>query len=176
MSCPFCSDVRVRKIVFVGAALVSLWAASLTRAAVIFSDPFNYADGALVNVSGGTWVHHSGTTTGEVQVVSGRAFLSQTNAEDVNAQLSGQPYFATNGTVLYASFTVNFRSLPTGSNGTYFAHFKDSGTGFRDRLYVATNGATAGTFRIALANSDNNVPSAFLTTNLSLNTDYVLVT
>jgi len=168
----------VRKLVLVGAALVSLWAASLTRADVIFSDSFNYPDGALVNGSAGTWVHHnpSGSATGEVQVVSGRVFLSQTNSEDVNAQLAGQPYFATNSTVLYASFTVNFRSLPTGNNGSYFAHFKDSGTGFRDRLYVATNGATAGTFRVGLANSDNSVPSVFLATNLNLNTDYALVT
>jgi len=77
----------VRKFVFVGVALVSLWAASPTRAAVIFSDSFDYTDGALVSVSGGTWVHHSGTATGEVQVVSGRAFLSQTNGEDVSSQL-----------------------------------------------------------------------------------------
>src|SRR5204863_7923176 len=105
-------------LVFVGAALASLGTASLTRAEVILSDSFDYPDGALVTVSGGTWMHHSPTgSTGEVQVVSGRAFLSQTNAEDVNAQLAGQPYFPTNSTVLYASFTVNFRSLPTGSNG-----------------------------------------------------------
>ena len=166
----------MRKFVFVGVALVSLWAASPTRAAVIFSDSFDYTDGALVSVSGGTWVHHSGTATGEVQVVSGRAFLSQTNGEDVSAQLPGQPYSSTNSTVLYASFTVNFRSLPTGSNGNYFAHFKDSGTGFRDKIYVATNGALAGTFRMGLANSDNNAPSVFLSTNLNLNTDYLLVT
>src|SRR6266481_9366372 len=177
MTCPFCSDVRGRKIVFVGAALVSLWAASLTRAAVIFSDPFNYTDGALVNVSGGTWVHHSGTTTGEVQVVSARTFISQTNTEDVSVQLPGQPYYSTNNTVLYASFTVNFRSLPTGNNGTYFGHFKDPGTtGFRDKIYVTTNGAAAGTFRFGLANADNSVASVFLTTNLNVNTDYVLVT
>src|SRR6266850_360600 len=178
MPCPFCSNVLVRKFVFVGAALVSLWAVSLTRAEVIFSDQFNYNDGALVSVSGGTWVHHSpaNSGTGEVQVASGRAFLSQTNGEDVSVQLPGQPYFATNNTTLYASFTVNFRSLPTGSSGSYFAHFKDSGTGFRDKLYVTTNGATAGTFRIGLANSDNSVASVLLATNLNLNTDYSLVT
>src|SRR5438309_9535509 len=156
---------------------MSLWSARLTHAAPIFTDAFNYSDGPLVNVSGGTWVHHSGTTTGEVKVVSARAFLSQTNGEDVSGLLPGQPYSPTNDTVLYARFTVNFRSLPTGSNGAYFAHFKDAGTsGFRDKIYVATNGAAGGKFRIGMANADSSAPSAFLATNLSLNSDYVLVT
>ena len=168
----------MRELLFVGAALVSLWAASLTRADVILSESFSYTDGSLVSVSGGTWVHHSpsGSSTGEVQVVSGRAFLSQTNGEDVNAQLSGAPYFATNDIVFYASFIVNFRSLPTGNNGSYFGHFKDNGTGFRDKIFVATNGAASGTFRLGLANADNSVASGLLATNLSLNTDYVVVT
>src|SRR5438105_10630848 len=156
---------------------MSLWSARLTHAAPIFSDAFNYSDGPLVNVSGGTWVHHSGTTTGEVKVVSARAFLSQTNGEDVSALLPGQPYSPTNDTVLYARFTVNFRSLPTGSNGAYFAHFKDAGTsGFRDKIYAFTNGATPGSFRIGIANADSAAPSAVFSDNFSTNADYVLVT
>src|SRR5206468_6567681 len=90
---------------------------------------------------------------------------------------SGQPYSPTNSTVLYASFSVNFRSLPTGSGGSYFAHFKDAGTtAFRDKLYAATNGAAPGSFRIGLANVDNSAPNVYLPTDLITNTDYTLVT
>jgi len=164
----------VRKLILVGAALVPLWSAPLTRGVVIFSDSFNYVDGPLVSVSGGTWVHHSGTTTGEVKVVSGRVFLTQTNGEDVSAQLQGQPYPPTTNILLYASFIVNFRSLPSSSGG-YFAHFKAANaTTFADKIYATTNGVPAGFFHLGVANSSNS-PSVLINSDLSLNTDYLVV-
>src|SRR5215813_10368049 len=86
------SNGTVRKFNFVGAALLLLWSASAPQAALIFSDSFDYTNGPLVTASGGTWVHHSGSTTGEVNVVSGRVFLTQAESEDVSAELQGQPY------------------------------------------------------------------------------------
>ena len=124
---------------------------------------------------GSPWVHHSGTVTGEVKVVSGRVLLSQTNSEDVSAQLLGQPYSPTTNILLYASFVINFKSFPS-SAGNYFAHFKTAGTsGFGDKIFATTNGVTPGFFRIGVANNDN-IPSVLISSNLSLNTDYVLVT
>ena len=121
--------------------------------AVVLTESFNYSDGALITVSGGKWVHHSGSTTGELNVASARVFVTSSEGEDVNASLQNGPYTTGSGVYLYASFTVNFSSLPTGT-GTYFAHFKDSTTsGFRCRIFGTTNGAPSGMFRIGIGNA-----------------------
>src|SRR5262249_4528774 len=74
-----------------------------------------------------------------------------------------------------ASFTINFTNFPSGA-GTYFAHFKDSTTtGFRDKIFVTTNGVPTNFFRIGVANM-SNFPTALISSNLSLNTDYTVVT
>ncbi len=170
-----CFAVIVKRLILVGAALVFLWSAPLAPAVLLLSDSFNYPDGPLVTVSTNLWMHHSGGTTGQVQVVSGRAFLSQANSEDVSRYLAGQPYPASTNIYLYSSFVINLASLPS-SSGDYFAHFKTSSTsGFADRIFATTSGAPSGFFRIGLANSASAF-SVQLTANLSTNTDYVLVT
>ena len=155
-------------------ALLSLWSAPPTGAAIILSDSFDYTNGPLVTVSDGTWGTHSGTT-GQVQVLSGKVLLAYTNSEDVSVQL-GQSYPATSAIALFASFTVNFTRFPAGA-GDFFAHFKAGGTsGFRDKIYATTNGVPTGFFRVGVANTNNDVPTVILTNNLSLNTDYTLLT
>jgi hypothetical protein len=164
----------VRKLLLLFAAPWLLCASEVgLRADILLSNSFNYADGPLVTVSSGDWVHHSGATTGEVKVVSGRVLLSQTNAEDVSSVLSGQPYAASTNVLLYASFTLNVLSLPTG-NGTYFAHFKSSSTSFGGRICLTTNGAAAGNFRLGVANSATS-PVAVVPADLALNTDNSVV-
>ena len=152
-----------------GWLLLWVWNA---HSAALLSDSFSYTNGALVSVGGTKWSTHSGTT-GEVDVASQRMFLTQVKTEDVNAILVGQPYTSAAGARLYASFNVNCTSLPTGG-GNYFAHFKGGST-FRARLFATTNGATAGKFRVGVANGANS-PTATASLNLSLNTDYTLVT
>src|SRR6187551_2673180 len=103
-------------------------------AAPILSDSFDYTNGPLVTVSAGKWNTHSGTT-GQVMVVSNRMFLAELPTEDVNATLAGEPYSPASGSVLYASFTLNFTNLPSAS-GEYFAHFKSSSSsGFRGKIF-----------------------------------------
>ena len=145
--------------------------AGFAHATVLLSDSFDYADGSLVTVSSGKWGHHSGNTTGEVDVVSGRVFLTQAESEDVSAVLSNGPYSSGN---LYARFTVNFSALPSGA-GTYFAHFKDNGSsGFRAKIFVTTDGAAGGYYRIGIGNVTNTA-SGVIATDLALNGTYTLV-
>jgi endonuclease/exonuclease/phosphatase family metal-dependent hydrolase len=128
-----------------------------------------------VTVSGGGWAHHSGSA-GEVMVSSGRVFLSEANTEDVNASLAGQPYPASGTTnVFYASFTVKFTSLPN-SGGTYFAHFKNSSSTFRARIWALTGGAAPDQFRLGISSTNSSAASATSTMDLRLNTDYIVVT
>jgi endonuclease/exonuclease/phosphatase family metal-dependent hydrolase len=163
----------VKKVVFCISTF--LLSATLSGAALLLNDSFNYPDGSLVTVSGGVWAHHSGSA-GEVMVSSGRVFLSEANTEDVNASLAGQPYPASGTTnVFYASFTVKFTSLPS-SGGTYFAHFKNSSTTFRARIWALTSGAAPNKFRLGISSTSGSVISATSPVDLSLNTDYTLVT
>ncbi len=135
---------------------------------VILTDSFNYANGSLTNVSGGIWINHSGPL-GEMQVASGKAQLSQSQGEDVHANLPGGPYSTGN---LYASFTMNFSSLPSGS-GNYFLHFYASSSTFRSRVFATTAGAASGTFRMGVENTAT--PIVTVPMDLSLNTDYTFV-
>lgn len=164
----------MRKLIFAGLAVLSLQCAPLSEASIIFSDSFDYPNGSIVTNSGGVWLTHSGTT-GQVQVVSNRVLLSQTNTEDINAQLAGQPYPASTNVLLYARFTINCAVLPSGA-GTYFAHFKDAtASGFRDKIFATTNGVPTGFFRVGIS-SITNSNFEVINSNLNLNTDYVLVT
>ena len=173
MGCAVCFITLVKKAVFCIATF--LLSATLAGAALLLNDSFSYSDGPLVTVSGGVWVHHSGSA-GEVMVSSGRVFLNEANTEDVNAPLAGQPYPASGTTnVFYASFTVKFTSLPSGG-GTYFAHFKNSSSTFRARIWALTGGAALDRFRLGISSTDASAAGATNTMDLRLNTDYTVVT
>jgi endonuclease/exonuclease/phosphatase family metal-dependent hydrolase len=156
--------------------LIFLFSATLASATLLLDDAFSYPDGPLVTVSTNMWVHHSGSVTGEVAVASGRVLLNEANTEDVNALLAGQPYPSSGTTnVFYAGFTVKFTSLPS-SGGTYFAHFKNSSSTFRARIWALTSGAALDRFRLGISSTDGSAAGATNTLDLRLNTDYTVVT
>jgi len=141
-------------------------------AIVLLNDAFNYSDGPLVTAPDSPWTTYSGSSA-QINVISGRIFLSKTNSEDAQALLAGQPYVPASGAVLYVSFKVNYTTLPSHS-GSYFAEFKDGGLGFRARIFAQTAGAATGAFRVGIANGGNS-PSAVFDTDLQTNTDYTMV-
>jgi hypothetical protein len=137
-------------------------------AATLFSDNFNsYADGALVTVSGGVWANHSGTL-GQVDVASGAVNLTENESEDVNALIAANP-FSTG--VLYYAMDIDFTALPSFAAGGYFAHFKDSTTGFRARLFATTTEAAPGTYRLGINNGSTPVSVSF-PVDLTLNSTH----
>jgi hypothetical protein len=139
------------------------------QAALILNEPFAYPDGSLTANSGGIWTNHSGTTL-QVDVVAEAVNLTQSEAEDVSTGLAGGPITTGN---LYASFTVNFSGLPSGSGG-YFFHYRDTGiSNFRARTFATTNGAAAGTYRVGIT-SGGNTPEV-IPVDLSLGNTYKIV-
>jgi hypothetical protein len=144
-------------------------AASLAQATLILNEPFDYSDGSLTTVSGGAWTNHSGTA-GQVDVASGKVNLSQTESEDVSTGLPGGPYSTGN---LYASFKINLSTLP-GGNGTYFFHYRDTGTmNFRARTFLTSTNAGTGAFRVGIAAGGNT--AVVIPVDMLLGTEYKLV-
>ena len=99
-------------------------------ASMIWSDSFSYADGLVTNVAAGVWTNHSGATGPSIE--SGALVLSESLTQDVNRPLDAG---YTSGSLFYG-FDLNMEVLPSVGTATYFAHFKNSSTMFRDRLYV----------------------------------------
>jgi hypothetical protein len=144
---------------------------------VILSDTFSYGDDLLPAASGYKWLTYSpAIASNDCYVVSGKVLLTQTNSDDVHAFFDGGVSIPRDsGAVLYSKFTLNYASLPTGSGGGYFAFFKEAGfSQFRARVFAKTNAAAAGKFRLAISNGGFTEQAYPM--DLSLNTDYTVVT
>ena len=139
---------------------------------VLLKDTISYPNGFLCVVADGTWTHHSGATN-ELQTVDGKARLIQNQTEDVNVLIPGQPYLPSSGMQLFVAFDVTLLELPKGA-GSYFAHFKDAGNGFRAKIFAVTNNAALGCFRLGISTAENT-PSAVINQDLELNKNYRVV-
>ncbi|MBI4326698.1 MAG: hypothetical protein HY674_15755 [Chloroflexi bacterium] len=158
-------------------------------AQVFLTDSFSYANGPLVGAAGSSWTAHSSGSV-LLSVNEGRAFIDQANTagskEDISAllQSAGSPVtFGPDGNAndsdnfLYSAFTVNFSAPPNNTVGSYFAHLKDSSTGFGGRVWASTLNAAEGAFRIGIANSSTGgAGSGQIANDLSLGITYEIVT
>ena len=77
------------------------------------------------------------------------------------------------GGTMYASFDAEFTELPSG-DGSYFAHFKDDGFGYRARIVAQATGAEEDAFRIGVT-SKGKASTAVIEKNLDLDTVYKVV-
>lgn len=127
-------------------------------ASVVLNEAFDYPDGPITTNSAALWNNHSGTFA-QANVAGGVLQLLSTQTEDVNARLIGAPYAPGNGTVLYASFNVNFSLLPN-DRADYFAHFWENSGSFRARVFVSTTNASPNTFRLGIANTASSITNA----------------
>ncbi|HPY29633.1 MAG TPA: hypothetical protein PLT00_06060 [Verrucomicrobiota bacterium] len=143
---------------------------------LVLDEDFSYDDGSIIENSFNRWFTHSAGTgaTGQTQVVEGRLHLKAGDSEDISRGFSNFYQPVDNGIVLYSAFKVNLATLPTGNNGNYFAHYRDIGTGFRARVFAATNGAAPGKFRFHISNG--GFVLAGVPQDLELNTTYLVLT
>ena len=112
----------------------------------IASDDFTYSDGSLVG--NGSWVSHSGNA-GDLLVSSGQVVVQHgTPSEDAHL-----PFTPVSGVLYFGiDFSVSSSSDIPGSDNEYFAHFKDSGNGFRARLDVVP-GTGGGNYTVGISSS-----------------------
>lgn len=159
-----------------GTAALALLAAT-SQAGLLAGDSFNYT-GALTDHG---WVAHSGAGNKVIMANGSTATLEESggSGEDINKS------FATQGATdkTYGSMLVNVQSggadpvgdFPLDGNGLYFAHFKDSGFGYRARVLVAQPVA-GGDFTFGISADTGNLPdgTAF-SSDFSYDTWYKLV-
>jgi hypothetical protein len=145
----------------------------LAWAEPLITEEFDYPDGPLITVSEGRWVNHSGTA-GQVEAANKTVHLTQKETEDVSLALPGGPYPANLAAPLFVRLEYSFSMLPSGSQGAYFAHFKEGISTFRGRLFASTNGAAPGAFRLGVSAGANQA-SAWWPEDLNLGSTYTLV-
>src|SRR5689334_17597733 len=98
-------DSSMKKILIIICGMIGLCLSA--SAGLILSDSFNYPDGTLLTTTG--WVAHSSGGLNPITVTNGTAVVRALSAssEDIHADLSGQPYLASNpGIKLYSSYTI----------------------------------------------------------------------
>ncbi len=146
------------------------------RAIILFQDNFPYTDGTYLDGTG-VWVLPGYTPAANQLYISGnavvwpgtltgdtpRAFFTNGLPAYTLAAVSNFNqtvyYFPSNAPVaaIYGSCTFSMPTAP--GHGQYFFGLADSNFTFRARIYVITNGVTAGKYRISVSNS-GTVPSA----------------
>lgn len=156
-------------------SLVSAVAIASTASAQIYaSDNFSYT-GALTSNG---WSAHSGAGNKVINANGSYATLdfSSGSGEDVNLPFTSGALGASDD--VYASFTLN---VPSGNpvnpdgNGSYCAHFKDSGFGFRGRFGLLSP-AGSGDFTVAINTSSANLGAGGVwATDLSFDTNYTII-
>ncbi len=119
------------------ALAIGVTVASSAFAVTLMTETFTYPNGDLTVVGAPFWLVHSGTPPTDIQVVSGQAVGLMSNFPDDNRAFGPR---AAND-VTYACFQVTIPATTTPVTN-YFAHFKDSGTGFTSRVYVTASGAS----------------------------------
>jgi hypothetical protein len=138
-------------------------------AEIIFSDDFSYPDGNLTDTA--NWAAHSGAGAKAIQVAGGEITLEQSagSGEDVS-RLLGRTMSA--GEIFRFSFDITVNGTGP-ANTTYFAHFKDDGTGFNARTFVAAPSA-GGDFTFGIGETSGSTPDSLFSTDFSYGTTYRL--
>ena len=140
-------------------ALLTLAVAS-ANADILYEADFEDPPFTIGNLSGQDgWTDHSGTGT-PVQVISGQAvelMMGTGSREDVNVGL-GQTMGA--GDIWQFAFDVTVSGSGE-ADTTYFAHFRDDGTGFNARVFVTGPNTGGNDFTFGIGES-SSVADQFL--------------
>lgn len=162
--------------ILIGAVLLT---GSAALGQELFREQFNYANGEISAVSGGTWVRSDGTA---LNISNGAAVINQgdLNANRERASRAIPTPFTTAGnSVAYLSFNALWTSLPLTANGSYFMNLSVNTTAsspFYGRIGADRAGAADGKFRVAVANASwSTANSIEFPQDLSLNVEYEFV-
>ena len=134
--------------------MLALSAASL-HATVLLRDFANYPyTNGLIAGQGQWYVYSPATPSYDTFVTNNVIYLTTTGKDSVATPTNGF-YAATNGSIVYASFTLNVSEAPSFNNynGSYFCQFISTNNNTCCNLFISTNDTVIpGTFRLSIAN------------------------
>jgi len=141
---------------------------------ILVNETFDHPNGNLLGQTpkpgpGGTWAAHSGGGNRPIQVTSGQAIVehADSSGEDLN---TGFAVLVT-GWIYYGfDFSVSASGPITGTDGEYFAHFKDSAFDFTTRTSIESAQST-GDYTMGFSASSSD-PDSLWATDLAFNTVY----
>jgi hypothetical protein len=142
-------------------------AAIAVRANVLFSDNLNYPDG-LIETQGLWFAYSPASPHLDAFVTNHDLILNQNNYDAVAAPFTNN----TGSTVLFASFTINVSTLPTGSGG-FFCVFKDTTNDYVSHIFIdARNTVVPGTYRLGISDFATSITTSGATNYpMDLSTD-----
>lgn len=154
------------KKILVLAAMLAVTMVSRANGDILLSENFDYPDGRLVGQGG--WANHSGTGT-FINVNSGSIGLAQGGGsrEDANVAL-GRTMAA--GDIWRFAFDVTVNGTAAATD-VYFAHFKDDGTGFNARVFVAAP-TQGGNFTFGISEGQQGESIVKFSTDFNYGTTY----
>ena len=104
----------------------------------LLQDTFTYPNGNIFGDAGSPWTEESGSNP--INVTNDTVQISQTIG--LGHCLWAKPLLQTvpeNSTVLWASFIVNLKTLPTAVGGSYLAYFQSTNFNFYGRVIAVTS-------------------------------------
>ncbi len=168
---------RCRRLILL--ALVVIGASAAGVQAQVLTDPFQYADGEISQVSGGLWfVQAAGTA---INVSGSAVVISQGDLTQGSERVSRGlpvPFTVEANPVAYYSVNATWTALPLTDSGSYFLNLgvSTNGTTFYGRVGADTEGAAPGTFRISVANANwSQANSVEFPVDLTLGVPHLIV-
>jgi hypothetical protein len=159
--------------------LLAVSAASL-HATVLLRDSTNYPyiNGPIAG-QGQWYVYSSGTASNDTIVSNNVIYLKSSGYDSVATPTNGF-YTATNGTIVYAAFTLNVNTLPSSTADGYFCSFISTNKNLCCNVFISSSGTTIpGTYRLSIANFSvsfsNLEPPVTYPLDLATNVTYTIV-
>ena len=163
----------MRRLTILMSAVIFILASTVSAQVTLYQTDFEnppFSVGDLVGQDG--WVNHSGSGS-LIQVIAGQA------AQLVQGGGSREDASVALGATMVAGAVFEF-SFDVIVNGTapatmiYFAHFKDAGTGFNARIFVAPPNVGTNDFTFAIGETSSTTPAATFATDFSFGQSYTL--
>lgn len=135
------------------ALLCVLFGVSGVKATVLLKDSLNYpyTNGCIEGQ--GQWFCYSPASPYLDALVTNNVLILNTANHDSVATPTNGFYTAANGTVTWATFTLNVNQIPSSTNGGYFCQFQATNGDNVCHIFIDTIGTTVpGTYRLGIAN------------------------
>src|SRR5580658_9829017 len=124
------------------ALLLLTFSAASLQATVLLNDSLNYpyTNGPIAG-QGQWYVYSPGTPANDTLVSNNVIYMTATNKDSIATPTNGF-YTATNGSIVWASFTLNVNQLPTfaADTGSFFCQFISTNKNACCNVFITTEG------------------------------------